>query len=101
MFSQAFDPTSTSSKEIAKKFSEQFEEASLLKAVSQVPWIEQSHEETKEQLAVKGDHTRLVQLMKQKAVEIPKEKQALVSRISELEGLVCKQIKGIIELRFK
>lgn len=89
------------SKEKAKKFSEQFEEAILLKSVSYVPWVEQSHEETKEQAAVKGDHTRLVQLMKQKAVEIPKEKQAFVGRISELEGLVSKQIKGIIELRYK
>jgi hypothetical protein len=39
--------------------------------------------------------------MKQKATEIPKEKQALIARINELEGLVCKQIKGIVEVRFK
>jgi hypothetical protein len=39
--------------------------------------------------------------MKQKAAEIPKEKQAFIARVSEMEGLVCKQIRGIVELRFK
>ena len=86
---------------MGKNFSEQFEEASLLKAVSLVKWVDHKQEETKEQPVLKGDHTRVLQLMKQKAAEIPKEKQAFISRVSELEGLVCKQIRGIIELRFK
>lgn len=42
-----------------------------------------------------------MQLLKQKAAEVEKEQQAFASRLVELDGCVAKQLKGIIEVRFK
>ena len=63
--------------------------------------MNQSVEETKEQELFKGDHSRIVNISRQKAAEITKKKLAYAAKIVELEALVAKQLKGIVEVRFK
>ena len=73
----------------------------LSKLSEEIEWISKpSEEESKAPLEDKGDHERVIKLLKIKSSEISKEKHACAERIIELEATVAKQLKGIIEYRF-